>query len=311
MDYADGNSNWQHYNPPNDAAQKNVCKCGFPLKQAQTRKNGPNFGKWYVTCQKGKITEGGCGYFRFIAGPSNNPGSTTTGTQFIASSDSGIYAASYPLSNIPKFQFQQGGGAGKNNNSTTTTTYNDNNGYYFGGPIKSVRRREMEDGNSFGEGSEENRTFNPFENVPAAKRSRQEFPHLHEIRDPVTQPNFGVQPPHSTSTILSGADDGRDDGSSVEIETGSESFDKRDQKNSNPCKDPQIQRYREITMRCIFNHLNKDFSDKQKFYEILEKVNTNILLLGEKLDKTIQEMKTLMERVEKILSENNKEKNNN
>lgn len=40
-----------------------LCKCGLSAKRVQTKKAGPNFGKWFLTCPK-KMGEQ-CGYFLF------------------------------------------------------------------------------------------------------------------------------------------------------------------------------------------------------------------------------------------------------
>ena len=43
-----------------------VCYCGLQLPARQVQKEGPNKGKWYVTCIKSRADESRCGYFRWI-----------------------------------------------------------------------------------------------------------------------------------------------------------------------------------------------------------------------------------------------------
>lgn len=43
-----------------------VCRCGKPLERKTVQKNGPNWGRAYLTCAKGKREFGGCGYFDWI-----------------------------------------------------------------------------------------------------------------------------------------------------------------------------------------------------------------------------------------------------
>jgi len=53
--------------PSDPGKSHSVCRCGVPLEKRSVQKNGPNWGRAYMTCAKGKREFGGCGFFEWIS----------------------------------------------------------------------------------------------------------------------------------------------------------------------------------------------------------------------------------------------------
>jgi len=61
-----------------------TCRCGTAIEQKTVTKEGPNSGRSYLACAKGKKEFGGCGLFEWVDQTLPSPTKAGTGTRAVA-----------------------------------------------------------------------------------------------------------------------------------------------------------------------------------------------------------------------------------